>query len=234
MKKKNLIIIGKKSFIGSNIYSFLKKKKKLLILSFKDFMKLPNSIISEYDYVCNCSVNQKNVKNNYKKKFDFDLKIAEKIKKINTTFIFLSSRKVYKPKQNIFENNKLQPIDKDSKNKIISTAKAHILVDGKEIVCEGSGNGPVNALDNAIRTNVDKVGKYSRYLKDLKLVDYKVRILNTGTNATTRVSIESSDNDGKNWFTIGVSPNIIEASFKALIDSLDYKLYKDKAPANDN
>ena len=125
-------------------------------------------------------------------------------------------------------------VKKDSKNKIISTAKAHILVDGKEIVCEGSGNGPVNALDNAIRTNVDKVGKYSRYLKDLKLVDYKVRILNTGTNATTRVSIESSDNDGKNWFTIGVSPNIIEASFKALIDSLDYKLYKDKAPANDN
>ena len=106
------------------------------------------------------------------------------------------------------------------------------MVDSKEIVCEGSGNGPVNALDNAIRSNVDKVGKYSKYLKDLKLVDYKVRILNTGTNATTRVSIESTDREGKSWFTIGVSPNIIEASFKALIDSLDYKLYKEKAPAN--
>jgi len=123
-------------------------------------------------------------------------------------------------------------VKKDSKDKINSFAKAHILVDGKEIVCEGSGNGPVNALDNAIRSNVDKVGKYSKYLKDLKLVDYKVRILNTGTNATTRVSIESNDRDGKSWFTIGVSPNIIEASFKALIDSLDYKLYKEKAPAN--
>ena len=89
------------------------------------------------------------------------------------------------------------------------------------------------SLDNAIRSNVDKVGKYSKYLKDLKLVDYKVRILNTGTNATTRVSIESTDKDGKNWFTIGVSPNIIDASFKALIDSLEYKLYKEKAPAND-
>ena len=120
MKKKNLIIVGKRSFIGSNIYNFLKKQKKLLILSFKDFMKLPDSIISKYDYVCNCSVNKKNVKNNYKKKFDFDLKIAEKIKEIDTTFIFLSSRKVYKPKQNIFENNRLQPIDTDSKNKIIS------------------------------------------------------------------------------------------------------------------
>jgi 2-isopropylmalate synthase len=123
-------------------------------------------------------------------------------------------------------------VKKDSEDEINSLAKAHILVDGKEIVCEGSGNGPVNALDNAIRTNVDKVGKYSKYLKDLKLVDYKVRILNTGTNATTRVSIESTDNEGKSWFTIGVSPNIIEASFKALIDSLDYKLYKEKAPAN--
>ena len=121
---------------------------------------------------------------------------------------------------------------KDSAQKINSFAKAHIVVDGQEIVCEGSGNGPVNALDNAIRSNVDKVGKYSKYLKDLKLVDYKVRILNTGTNATTRVLIESTDKNGKSWFTIGVSPNIIEASFKALIDSLDYKLYKEKAPAN--
>ena len=48
------------------------------------------------------------------------------------------------------------------------------------------------------------------------------------------VSIESTDKEGKNWFTIGVSPNIIDASFKALIDSLDYKLYKEKAPANLN
>jgi 2-isopropylmalate synthase len=123
-------------------------------------------------------------------------------------------------------------VKKESEDKIVSFAKAHILVDGKEIVCEGEGNGPVNALDNAIRSNVENVGKYSKYLKDLKLLDYKVRILNTGTNATTRVSIESTDREGKSWFTIGVSPNIIEASFKALIDSLDYKLYKEKAPAN--
>ena len=80
---------------------------------------------------------------------------------------------------------------------------------------------PVNALDNAIRKNVNKLAKYSEYLKDLKLVDYKVRILNTGTEAVTRVSIESTDSKhGKNWFTIGVSPNIIDASFKALVDSL--------------
>ena len=123
-------------------------------------------------------------------------------------------------------------VKKDKNENIISSAKAHLEVDKKVIVCEGEGNGPVNALDSAIRNNIDKLAKYSTYLKDLKLVDYKVRILNTGTEATTRVSIESTDSKGKNWFTIGVSPNIIDASFKALIDSLDYKLFKDKAPAS--
>ena len=83
-------------------------------------MKLPKNVIKKYDYICNCSVNKNNLKYDYNKKLDFDYKIAKKIEKINTTFIFLSSRKVYKPKQNIFENSKLQPIDKDSKNKLIS------------------------------------------------------------------------------------------------------------------
>ena len=123
-------------------------------------------------------------------------------------------------------------VKKNSSGNIISSAKAHLEVDGEKIICEGEGNGPVNALDNAIRNNVDRLAKYSKYLKDLKLVDYKVRILNTGTEAITRVSIESTDAKGKNWFTIGVSTNIIEASFKALIDSLDYKLFKDNAPAS--
>jgi 2-isopropylmalate synthase len=123
-------------------------------------------------------------------------------------------------------------VKKNSTGKIISTAKAQLEVDGEKIICEGEGNGPVNALDNAIRQNVDRLAKYSKYLKDLKLVDYKVRILNTGTEAVTRVSIESTDSKGKNWFTIGVSTNIIDASFKALVDSLDYKLFKDDAPAS--
>ena len=120
-----------------------------------------------------------------------------------------------------------------SKIKEIDTkANVTFLIDGKKIECIGKGNGPVNALDNAIRSNFNKVEKYYNYFSDLKLLDYKVRILNTGTEATTRVLIESTDKSGISWFTIGVSPNIIEASFKALIDSLEYKLYKEKAPAN--
>ncbi|MBA1339020.1 MAG: 2-isopropylmalate synthase [Pelagibacterales bacterium] len=122
----------------------------------------------------------------------------------------------------------------EKSDKIKTIANVIFNIDGKDIKCSGEGNGPVNALDNAIRSNFSKVEKYYNFFSDLKLLDYKVRILNTGTEATTRVLIESTDKTGVSWFTIGVSPNIIEASFKALIDSLDYKLFKEKAPANLN
>ena len=150
----------------------------------------------------------------------------------DASFELLARRIIGKIPRYIVINEYDVSVKKDSSGEIISTAKAQLEVDGKKIICKGMGNGPVNALDNAIRQNVDRLSKYSKYLKDLKLVDYKVRILNTGTEAVTRVSIESTDSNGKNWFTIGVSANIIDASFKALIDSLDYKLFKDKAPAS--
>ena len=65
----------------------------------------------------------------------------------------------------------------------------------------------------------------------LKLTDYRVRILNAGTEAVTRVLIESEDENGEHWTTVGVSPNIIDASFQALMDSIVYKLVKSGAPA---
>ncbi len=88
------------------------------------------------------------------------------------------------------------------------------------------GNGPVNALDNAIRKALEKF--YPR-LKEVKLLDYKVRILSTkdGTAAQTRVLIESGDGTSK-WGTVGVSENIIQASWQALVDSIDYKLLKEE------
>ena len=63
-------------------------------------------------------------------------------------------------------------------------------------------------------------------IDDLELVDYKVRILNGGTEAITRVLIDSIDREGNRWTTVGVSDNIIDASFQALIDSINYKLMR--------
>ncbi len=88
----------------------------------------------------------------------------------------------------------------------------------------GEGNGPVNALDVALRKDL---GKFQKHIADMELVDFKVRILNGGTGATTRVLIESRDGKGNRWFTLGVSPNIVEASFQALLDALIYKLQRD-------
>ena len=110
----------------------------------------------------------------------------------------------------------------------LSKAEVIFVIGNKDFSGSGEGNGPVNALDNAIRMSFNSSG-YAEYVKDLNLIDYKVRILNTGTDAITRVSIESIDKEGKSWFTVGVSDNIIEASFRALIDSVEYKLMKDKA-----
>ena len=111
-------------------------------------------------------------------------------------------------------------------NKSLSRANISLKVGDKIINSEGEGNGPVNALDKALRKDL---GVYNKYLEDLVLVDYKVRILDGGTEAITRVVIESSDSDNQSWFTVGISPNIIEASFEALMDSINYKLIKSKA-----
>jgi len=88
------------------------------------------------------------------------------------------------------------------------------------------GNGPVNALDNALRKALEK---FYPELKNVKLLDYKVRILSsrTGTGAQTRVLIESGDGETR-WGTVGVSENIIQASWQALVDSIDYKLLKEE------
>jgi 2-isopropylmalate synthase len=108
----------------------------------------------------------------------------------------------------------------------ISEATVKLDVDGQTLFSVAEGNGPVNALDHAIRKDL---GRYQSYIDDLRLVDFKVRILNGGTEATTRVMIESADGAGNRWFTVGVSPNIIDAAFMALMDSIQWKLLRDGA-----
>ncbi len=110
----------------------------------------------------------------------------------------------------------------------VSEATVKVRIDGQTVMSVGEGNGPVNALDNALRKDL---GPYQSFIADLDLVDYKVRILTGGTDAVTRVLVESRDGAGNRWFTVGVSPNIVDASFEALIDSINYKLIRDGAPA---
>ena len=110
----------------------------------------------------------------------------------------------------------------------VSLAVVKVKVDGETLISAAEGNGPVNALDLALRKDL---GKYQSYINGLELTDYRVRILNGGTEAVTRVLIESQDETGERWTTVGVSPNIIDASFQALMDSIVYKLVRSGAPA---
>ena len=110
----------------------------------------------------------------------------------------------------------------------MSEATVKVDVDGEKYISVGEGNGPINALDQALRKDL---GKYQSFIDDIRLVDFKVRILTGGTEAVTRVLIESADAKGNRWFTVGVSANIVDASFQALTDSITYKLLRDNAPA---
>src|SRR5450432_689681 len=110
----------------------------------------------------------------------------------------------------------------------VAMAIVKVKVGEESLISAAEGIGPVNALDLALRKDL---GKYQKYIGGLELTDYRVRILNSGTEAVTRVLIESEDENGEHWTTIGVSPNIIDASFQALMDSIVYKLVKSGAPA---
>ncbi|MEM5544177.1 citramalate synthase [Sulfitobacter sp. AS92] len=124
---------------------------------------------------------------------------------------------------------------RNTKGCMVSLSEAVVVVevDGEKrlsvsesLDADGSDRGPVNALSKAL---VKDLGKYSSLLDDMRLVDFKVRITQGGTEATTRVIIDSEDGQGRRWSTVGVSANILDASFEALLDAIRWKLIRDRA-----
>ena len=122
---------------------------------------------------------------------------------------------------------------KNKYNKMVSLSEAVVVVkvgDEKRLsVSEsmdetGSDRGPVNALAKALAKDL---GQYQDMIADMRLVDFKVRITQGGTEAVTRVVIDSEDAQGRRWATVGVSPNIVDASFEALIEALQWKILHD-------
>jgi 2-isopropylmalate synthase len=122
---------------------------------------------------------------------------------------------------------------KNKYNQMISLSEAVVVVkigDDKKLSVsesmddEGHDRGPVNALAKALAKDL---GPYQAAIDDMKLVDFKVRITNGGTEAVTRVIIDSEDGQGRRWSTVGVSANIVDASFEALLDAVNWKLLRD-------
>jgi 2-isopropylmalate synthase len=117
-------------------------------------------------------------------------------------------------------------VEKRASGEIVTEATVKLKVGDKIEHVVGEGDGPVNALDAALRKSLENF--YSS-LKELHLIDYKVRVVNAGagTAAKVRVIIESRDKHSI-WGTVGVSENIIEASWQALVDSVEYKLQRNQ------
>jgi len=125
----------------------------------------------------------------------------------------------------------------NSQQELVTVSEAVVVavIDGERVISASesidpdthSDQGPVNALSKALRKDL---GRYQDYIDEMHLVDFKVRITTGGTDAVTRVLIDSEDAQGRRWSTVGVSPNIVDASFQALIDAIDYKLIRDGAP----
>ena len=121
----------------------------------------------------------------------------------------------------------------NSKGQIVSLSEAVVVVKIGDLVMMsvsdstdevGSDRGPVNALSKALAKDL---GPYQAIIDDLHLVDFKVRITQGGTEAVTRVIIDSEDAEGHRWSTVGVSPNIVDASFEALLEAIIWKLVRD-------
>ena len=123
-------------------------------------------------------------------------------------------------------------VDEPSESEFSSSAIIKISVDGKTEITAAEGNGPVNALDGALRKALEV---FYPQLSSVYLTDYKVRVLDSknATGAKVRVLIESSDANSS-WTTVGVSTDVIDASWHALVDAIEYKLIKDGLSGIDN
>ena len=133
-KKIKLLIIGKHSFIGSDLYKYLRSKIFVKKFTFEEFIKLNQKYLNSFTYICNCSISKEYHNNIYKKKYDLDLQIINKIKNLNSKFIFLSSRKVYASKKNLTENSNTRPLTNYSKNKLISESKIKEIINNKYLI----------------------------------------------------------------------------------------------------
>jgi dTDP-4-dehydrorhamnose reductase len=212
MHKNKLLIIGKNSFLGKNLYKSIKNKIDARILSYEEFLKLNKKKIKNFNYLCNCSLNTKYNKSKYKEKNDIDLKIVKKIKNYKINFIFLSSRKVYLNKKNIKEDDKLAPKCNYSKNKVITEKKIFKLLPNKLIILRISN---VLGLKNYSlrRTHNSFIDNYIKYISSNKKTYY--------------------ENDYKDFITIEqfikIFYNIIKNNLSGIYNvSLGKKIYLDE------
>ena len=181
LNKPKLLIIGKHSFIANNLYLYLKNKIDVQKISFEKTKKLKNNFLNKFDYICNCSIKKEYVNKKYLVRNDVDSYLIEKFRKLKITYIFLSSRKIYRPKANIKETDITRPIDNYSRNKQISEKKVKKLFKNRYLILRISNligknkkaNRKVsnNFIDNYFKFRKKKIVYYENFFKDFLSID---------------------------------------------------------------
>ena len=184
-----ILIIGKKSFLGSHLKRYLSKKFRVDSFSYEILNKKKTTFFDKYSYIINTSIHPSYIKKKYNEKYDLDMKFIKRFKKINFFYIFLNTRKIYFLSQNITEKSKIKPIDvyannkyetetfliKKLKKKLISLRISNIL--GKRIYKNNRNNHKLffdNFLD--YRKN-KKIIKVNNDFKDFLSIDQFCRII---------------------------------------------------------
>ena len=179
MKSKiKLLLIGKKSFISNIIYENLKNKLIIKKVSYEEFKKQSIFFLKKFTHICNCSIKKKYQKQKYALKNDIDINIANRLKKFKIRYIFLSSRKIYFPKNNIKETSKLNPTSNYSKNKLITENKikkilpeSHLIlrisnIIGKKNIKSKRRKVSLTFIDNFYKLKKRKKIFYENFYKD--------------------------------------------------------------------
>ncbi len=187
--KRKILIIGKHSFLSTNLFKFLKTKFSITKIDFYNFLKTKEEKLSKFNCIINCSTNKFFFIKQYDLKYDHDFLSAKKLKNIKSKLIIFSTSKIYGPGFNLKENSKKKPIDRYGKNKLISEDKVYQLkkellifrvsnVVGKEN--KKSSRKITNLFFDEMRKNLKKkniIVTKINYYKDFILIDDFVRII---------------------------------------------------------
>jgi len=232
--KKKLILIGKKSFLGHYIKKNLDKKLNILHINFSQFNNLDTSIINDFDYICNCSINPKYQKHKYNIKNDIDIKIVKKIKNLSIQFIFLSSRKVYHCNVNLRETSKCKPLSNYAKNKLISENKIKSMLKKKYLTLRISNiiGKPIVNPKKVTNNFIDNYIKFKKSKKTIIFNNYFKDFLSI--NQFTEIFYNIVQKKMTGTFNVSLGKKVYISEILNWLSKTNYKSFKPKNNFIDN
>tara|TARA_B110001450_G_scaffold225633_1_gene223931 strand:- start:1203 stop:1997 length:795 start_codon:yes stop_codon:yes gene_type:complete len=232
--KRKLILIGKKSFLGHYIKKNLNKKLNILHINLSQFNNLNTSIIKNFDYICNCSIDPKYQKQKYNINNDIDIKIVKKIKNLPVKFIFLSSRKVYHHNINLKETSKCKPLNNYAKNKLLSENKIKSILKRKYLILRIS-NIIGKPILNPKKVTNNFIDNYLKFKKSKKIIIFNNYFKDfLSINQFTEIFYNIIKKKITGTFNVSLGEKVYISEILNWLNKTNYNLFKPKNNFIDN